>query len=67
MLINTKNDLGPRIYAIKNISSAEILIASNSIGSTAVHSGGIPTVTNVKSVMKSNVDVYANFNVLTIA
>ena len=27
----------------------------------------MPKVTNVKSVLKSDVDVYANFNVLTIA
>ena len=59
-----KTDFGPRIYAIKDISLAEILVAFNSIRSTAIYSGGMPKVTNVKSVLKSDVDVCANFNVL---
>lgn len=67
MLINKRNDLGLSIDAIRNIILAEILIASNSIRSIAVYSGGIPTVINVEAVLKSDADVCANFNVLTVA
>ena len=64
--INKKTNEELSINAIINRSSTEALSASNSIGSTAVYGEVIPIVNNVKTVLKIDKNVCADFNVLTV-